>query len=70
MLRRALLAVAVAAAAGGGLARAPVASAACASAVVVDDRLLFGTAVDVPSRLPPRAGTYPRDQPGVQRHGR
>jgi len=42
--------------AGACLLWAPDASAGCAASVVVDGRVLIGTAVDDPSRLPPRAG--------------
>jgi hypothetical protein len=69
MRRRALLAVVVAAALAGGVARAPVASASCAAAVVVDGRVLFGSAVPRPSRLPPRAGTYPAISPACNDTG-
>lgn len=56
-------------AAAAGLARAPVASAGCASAVVVDDRVLLGATVEAPSRLPPRAGTYPAISPACNDTG-
>ncbi len=69
MPRRAALALVVALAAGGALARAPESSAACASAVVVDDRVLIGSIAEVPSRLPPPAGTYPAISPACNDTG-
>jgi hypothetical protein len=42
--------------AAAALAHADEASGSCAAAVVIDGRLLFGTAVQHPSRLPARAG--------------
>jgi hypothetical protein len=69
MRRRPVVAFAVVIAAGCGLARAPVASAACADQVVVDDRVLTGSEVDAPRRLPPAAGTYPAISPACNDTG-